>query len=53
MNLRDRTVEVHAEPRDGRFRSTRIARGAETLTPRGIPDVSFTVTEMFGTIARG
>ncbi|BDE06817.1 hypothetical protein WPS_20930 [Vulcanimicrobium alpinum] len=53
VNLRDRTVEVHAQPRDGRFQSTRIARGDDRVTPRGIPDVSFTVAEMFGTIARG
>jgi Uma2 family endonuclease len=43
IDLRKYAIEVHREPRDGRFRQVTIFRKGETVVPLALPDVPVAV----------
>lgn len=43
VNLRDRTVEVHTDPRRDAYASARIARRGEELSPIAFPDARIAI----------
>ena len=46
VNLPRRSVEVHQEPRDGRYQQVAISRRGERITPVALPQVSVAVDDI-------
>ncbi len=38
MDLDARTILCHTQPRDGRYRETRVVADGQTLAPEALPD---------------
>jgi len=49
IDLAGRAVTAYTEPDDGGYGAVRIARPGDSLTPCMIPDLTITVSEIFGT----
>jgi Uma2 family endonuclease len=48
VNLPADAVEVHRQPRDGRYPGARTARRGETVSPLAFPDVRLRVEDILG-----
>lgn len=46
LNLSERTLEVHREPRNGRYNHIRILDEAQTLAPLAAPETSIAIAEL-------
>lgn len=46
LNLSERTLEVHREPRNGRYNYIRILDEAQTLAPLAAPETSIAIAEL-------
>ncbi len=46
VNLRDRTIEVHREPRSGQYQRVRTCAEGEIVTPLAFSDLSLEVTRI-------
>lgn len=48
VDLKKDLIEIHAEPEDGRYKQSRIARAGERIAPGAFPDVVLSVDEILG-----
>jgi Uma2 family endonuclease len=48
VNVGEQAVEAYGKPEDGRYTEVTVHRGDERLAVPGFPDVTFSVSEIFG-----
>lgn len=48
LNIRQNVLEVRSEPANGRYTRHEILRHGQTVSPLGLPDMSFWVDEVLG-----
>jgi Uma2 family endonuclease len=48
VNLVDRAVEVHRQPREGRYDLVERVTAGQTLAPAGFPDIQFRADILIG-----
>ncbi|MCR4411174.1 MAG: Uma2 family endonuclease [Thermoguttaceae bacterium] len=47
VNLVERSIEVHRDPRDGHYRSVRSYTGDEEVRPLAVPEVALRPSTLF------